>query len=380
MNILISAGIFPPDIGGPADFVARIAIWLSHRGHAVEVVCWSDTANCDDSAYPFRVHRVLRKGSRVARFFFTTRRLLTAGKGADVVFVNGLALEAQAAALFLRRPTLQKVVGDYAWEVSRVRGWYSGTIEEFQRGTKSVNCRLLCLLRTLPLMLAARVVTPSLYLARLVAGWGIDAGKSSVIYNSTPAAGDRDELPFPPHDGMTITTVCRLVPWKGVDRLIALMAELPGVRLIVAGSGPQREFLERLSRQRNVSKRVLFLGQLQKPRVRALLCSSDIFVLNSSYEGLPHVVLEAMAARVPVVATDVGGTGEAVVDQETGLLVPPGDDRALLDALKLLISSEETRRRLAETAATSLAARFTEETCFSSFEITLAELAQRGGV
>lgn len=376
MNIVIAVGIFPPDIGGPADFVARIACWLTQQGHTVEVVCWSNAEGNNDSSYPFLVHRIPRKGSRLRRFFSTMRCVLAAGSKADVIFVNGLAFESQAAALLMRKPTLHKVVGDYAWEMSRSRRWFTGTLEEFQRVTKPIRCRLLCLIRTLPLLCAQKVVTPSSYLQGIVTRWGIAHEKTMVILNSTCDAGAGGDLSLPVFAGSTIATVCRLVPWKGVDRLINIMVQLPYSRLVVAGDGPERAKLEQLACEKLPADRVLFLGQIAKPKVRALLSRSDLFVLNSSYEGLPHVVLEAMAAGVPVVATDVGGTGEVVVHQETGLLVPYGDDNALLEAVRLLLNSEEHRRRLAETAAFRLKSHFSEGTCFSSFESELRALAK----
>lgn len=371
MKVLIPVGIFPPDIGGPANFVPRFANWLVQQGHVVQVICWSDVLGHDDSHYPFKIHRIPRHAPRIKRSIQTLISLIRFSRDADLLFINGLPFEAQCAASLLRRPTVHKVVGDTAWEVARIRGWFTGSMDDFQSAAKSLPASLLCLKRTVPLIFAAKIVTPSRYLQQIVKGWGIGSREVSVILNSTPRQVEGDAVHLVQFSGKTVSTVCRLVPWKGLDRLINLLVDLPDARLVIAGEGPELENLQALASEKLVEGRVIFLGQISKSQVRGLLQKSDVFVLNSSYEGLPHVVLEAMAAEVPVIATDVGGTGEAVLHEETGLLVPLGDDQALLAGLRLLLQSEETRSRLTANASRHLKSRFSEEACFSSFEAAL---------
>jgi glycosyltransferase involved in cell wall biosynthesis len=114
-------------------------------------------------------------------------------------------------------------------------------------------------------------------------------------------------------------------------------------------------------------------------QVRALLEVSDVFILNSQYEGLPHVVLEAMAAGVPVVATRVGGTPELVKDGDTGMLIPSGDVQALIAAIRQLLSDIELRKRLSRNAHEMLSKRFGEEKCFLSYEAALLQLVTTPG-
>ena len=308
LNVVFSAGIFPPDIGGPADFVPRFAGWLARRGHAASVVCWSNAQDHDDSCYPFQIARIPRGDDPVRRFWKTVSALRHFAANADVIFANTLDVEVYAAARTLRRPTLHKVVGDRAWEIARLRGWYSGTIDQYQFAAKGATLRCLDYLRSFPLSRADRIIAPSCYLATLIAGWNISESRVQVIRNSTRLDFEVRPPVLAAFGGKTISTACRLVPWKGVDRLITIMAHLSNTRLAIAGEGPERARLEALARENGVAKRVVFLGTLGSPQVRALMQASDVFVLNSNYEGLPHVVLEAMAVGVPVVATDVGGT------------------------------------------------------------------------
>jgi glycosyltransferase involved in cell wall biosynthesis len=92
--------------------------------------------------------------------------------------------------------------------------------------------------------------------------------------------------------------------------------------LLIVGDGPERENLERLVAEYNLQMRVHFTGSLSHEAVIAALKTADLFVLNSIYEGLPHVLLEALAVGLPIVATRIGGTPEVVVDGVNGRLTP----------------------------------------------------------
>ena len=120
-----------------------------------------------------------------------------------------------------------------------------------------------------------------------------------------------------------------------------------------------------------VAERVQFLGSLPQDAVRRCLDQADAFVLNSTYEGLPHVVLEAMTAGVPVIATDAGGTGEVVENNVTGLLVPVGDAPALKAAIERLWRQPALGRQLAEEAARQLTARFDFDAMVNATEAAL---------
>ena len=133
MNILMITGIYPPDIGGPASYVPSIARALAERGHNLSVITLSDSIRHDDSTQPFSVTRVLRSLPRPWRFIKTCITIIQHGKLSDVLFVHGLALESVTANYFLRKPMVQKVVGDLVWERSRTFGLTVDRIDEFQK-------------------------------------------------------------------------------------------------------------------------------------------------------------------------------------------------------------------------------------------------------
>ncbi len=373
MRLLLVTGIFPPDRGGPASYVPRIAGELAARGMQVEVVCLSDPGPHDDTCYPFPVHRIPRRMFWPWRVWLTVQAIFKRARRCDLIYVSGLGAESALAAACAGRPTVYKVVGDYAWERAVGRGWFQGTIDDYQAQCRTGRFRWINLIRTWPLLRANQVIVPSRYLARLVASWGVPEHRIQVIYNAAPGARSRSRAaaPWPEWPGKTLLTVCRLVPWKGVAGLIDVLPSLPATRLVVAGDGAMRAGLEEQARQLGVSERVLFLGDVPGDCVASCMKRADAFVLNSSYEGLPHVVLEAMEARVPVIATDAGGTSELVEHGVTGLLVPVGRPEMLKAAIESLWRDNSLAQRMQSAAAQRVADHFGLQRMFEDTERVL---------
>ena len=139
----------------------------------------------------------------------------------------------------------------------------------------------------------------------------------------------------------------------------ARLSDIEALRVLVVGSGPEKEDLEALAGELGLSGRVLFLGQ--RLDVPDLLAASDIFVLSSDWEGLPITILEAMATGVPCVATAVGGVPEELTDGVSGLIVEPGLPGALADAIRALARDPELRTRIASAARDEFERRFRAE-------------------
>ncbi len=166
-----------------------------------------------------------------------------------------------------------------------------------------------------------------------------------------------------PEDGVGIAYVGHLGRAKGLGELLegfrTLATRVPDVWLALVGDGPFREGLSRRVDELGLVGRVIFAGARPHGEVADWVNASDLFVLASYNEGLPNVVLEAMACARPVVATDVGGTGEAVVDGETGILVPPRVVKPLAQALESLVASPSLRLSMGQAGANRVRSRFT---------------------
>lgn len=331
MKILLTTGIFPPDIGGPATYVPFMAEALVRNGHDVTVVCLADDPQASPGHYPFRLVRLPRREPWPARLARTVLRLAKEGRGADVVFGNGLLLEVGLAAAMLRAPLVLKVVGDWAWERATNAGATGRGFEEFQLRGDRGRTRWAGWLRSLVVRRARAVIVPSKYLARWVAGWKVAPERIHVVYNAYLPENAPEVVARPLATSRIIVSVGRLVPWKRVDQLVEIVAAHPSIGLAIVGDGPERARLEELAGGLGVRGRVHFTGRLGRPATLALISTADLFVLNSTYEGLPHVVLEALGLGVPVLATAVGGTPEVVEHGVNGILVSP-EDRAGLEA------------------------------------------------
>lgn len=371
MKITITSGIFPPDIGGPASYVPKMALELSARGHEVSVLCMSDEVK-NKTAYPFEVKRIRRSMFKPVRSILLVCSIWRMCRKSHLVYINGLSFEAFLAALIARKPAIHKIVGDYAWERARNREWFQGTIDEYQRVEKGFLLRILDRIRTTPLRFAKTIVVPSRYLAGLVKDWGVEERKIAVVYNAAEESSLPIEINLPAFDGHTLVTVCRLVPWKGVDALIRIVSRNKILRLLIIGDGPLRGELNDLAERLGAHERILFLGNVGKSDVAGYLLHADIFILNSSYEGLPHVVLEAMEANLPVIATDAGGTREVVEHLVTGLLIPVGDEVALENSVSALINDQAMGLGLIANARKRLALDFAYNVMVEKTEACLA--------
>jgi glycosyltransferase involved in cell wall biosynthesis len=179
---------------------------------------------------------------------------------------------------------------------------------------------------------------------------GVPARKTRILHNSVEPAAPvsdtgRDELRrqlgIAPH-ARVVLTVGRLSYEKAQRDLIDAIAHIrprwPAVRLVVVGDGPERMRLERQTASLAQRDVVVFAGHVVD--VRPVYAIADVFVLPSLSEGSPNVLLEALAAGVPVVATEVGGVRELIEHEANGLLTPPADPKAMADAIERVLSDE----------------------------------------
>lgn len=209
---------------------------------------------------------------------------------------------------------------------------------------------------------------------------GISPTRADVIYNGVDAAyfeprsltirrSIRAELGLGPH-GLLVGCVANLRPVKNLDMLVEAATRLglqqPEVHYVVIGEGELRGRLERRVAAEGLQGRFHFVGH--QSDVRPYLASMDIAVLTSDSEGFSTAICEYMATGLPVVATDVGGNGEAVVDGQTGFLVPRGDAEALAERIEVLIADGRLREAFGQTARTLAKERYSLAACIRAHE------------
>jgi len=177
--------------------------------------------------------------------------------------------------------------------------------------------------------------------------------------------------------------VGRFDPQKDYPNLVRafarVVAEEPNTVLLIAGDGPLRPSVEELVRELRLEASVRFLGiRRDMPK---LMNAADAYVMSSAWEGMANVLLEASASALPIVATDVGGNGEIVLDGQTGFLVPPKDSDRLAQAmLRLMGMSEEERQTMGKAARKHIEANFSLDRVVDMWENLYCEfLAQKEG-
>ncbi len=338
-RLFVASGIFHPEPGGPATYLRAVLPHLQARGWHIHALTFSDAASGPPEPYP--VTRIVRRAYplRMAAYARAARPLLG---WADLVFIHqpGLPLIGSR-----RAPRVLKVVGDAAWERAIRKGWIppDEDIDVFQtrRYGLPVTLDKQRLVREVRAMDA--VIVPSAYLKRMVMAWGADAARVHLIYNAPPPdaavaaaaalpqAEARARLALP--DAPLVLTVGRLLPWKGIDHLIAALTAVPAVHLLVAGDGPALAEARAQAARMAVAERVTFLGRLPHERIPLYMRAADYVALYSGYEGLSHTLLESLRVGTPVIASEKGGNPEIVQHGVNGLLVPYINLEALRSAL-----------------------------------------------
>jgi len=218
-----------------------------------------------------------------------------------------------------------------------------------------------------------RVIVVSRKTMEYVLKLGADISKTSVMYNGVDTTffhpmnreESRDKLGLPKNK-MLVLTVRRLVYKNGLDTLIEsaslLTRDYPYLLFIVIGKGPNRKLIENRVRELRIEGNIRLAGFVPEKLLPPYYNAADYFVIpSSSGEGLPLVLLEAMACGLPVIATTVGGTPEVIRDMKNGVLVPPRNPKALAETISKFLSNKELGLAIGEEARKTVEDKFTWE-------------------
>lgn len=196
------------------------------------------------------------------------------------------------------------------------------------------------------------------------------------------------ERPLPEGAPLHVVCVARLIPKKGIDTLIRAAADAAKrhelrTRLTVVGEGPERERLEALARELGCASELRLLGAIDNDEVRRLMSEADLFVLPcrtdrlGDRDGIPVVLMEAMAAGLPVIVGNLPTIRELVTHERSGLLVPPDDPASVADGLARLAREPNLRRQLATAARERIEEEFSLQSNLDRLDQRLAALLGR---
>ena len=317
MKVLVTVGIFPPDIGGPATFVPKIANYFQNElNYEIDILTLSDSKNLDieDKFFVKRIDRNLPIIYRWLKTIFTVYKL---GKNKDLIFVNGLGTETTIANIFLKKKIIRKIVGDPVWERAYNKGKISENFDEFQSKKYGVSISLQKKVRNYSIKKSDVVITPSQHLKNFILNLGF-YNKIETINNGITIPEESAQI-FT-NDQTNITIVSRLVTHKNIEKIIAAISDLNNslIKLNIIGDGPELNQLQSIALKSDYKENIIFHGKLQRDDINNIFLNSDIYVQASNYEGLPHSLLEAMSYGIPVLCTPVGECKELLGNEDRG--------------------------------------------------------------
>ena len=320
MRVLVTVGIFPPDIGGPATFVPKIAKYFQDElNYEIEILTLSDNKNSNIND-DFSVKRIDRNLPIIYRWLKTIFTIYKLGKNKDLIFVNGLGTETTIANIFLKKKIIRKIVGDPVWERAYSKAKISESFDEFQVKNYGFSISLQKKVRSFSIKKSDIVVTPSQHLKNFILNLGFK-NKIEIINNGVFIPEENTNI-FT-NDQINITIVSRLVSHKNIEKIIKAISDLnsPLINLNIIGDGPELNQLQKISLESNNKDNIIFHGKLNRDEIDHIFLNSDIYVQASNYEGLPHSLLEAMSYGIPVLCTPVGECKEILGNEDRGYIL-----------------------------------------------------------
>ena len=330
MNILHLYKDYHPVLGGIENHIKVLAEAQAAAGHQVIVlVCDPGQRTCIEELDGVRIIKAGRLTTAASMPISLTQPLIMARLRPDVIHIHSPYPLGEVANYFLGRA--RATVITHHSDVVRQQGWlrfYGPLLRRVLRATDSIIATSPRYIETSPWLRPVRdrcVVVPL----------GVEVDRFARERATQPGA----ELLF----------VGKLRYYKGVDDLLRALVEIPAVRLTVVGDGPMRGSWEALAMELGLTGRVRFLGEVEDADLPALYHKAHLFVLpaNARAEAFGTVLLEAMAAGLPCITTEVGtGTSWVVQDGVTGLVVPPRNPEALAGAIRQLLTDPDARWRM----------------------------------
>ena len=316
----MTVGIFPPDIGGPATFVPKIAKYFQDElNYEIEILTLSDNKNSNIND-DFSVKRIDRNLPIIYRWLKTIFTIYKLGKNKDLIFVNGLGTETTIANIFLKKKIIRKIVGDPVWERAYSKAKISESFDEFQVKNYGFSISLQKKVRSFSIKKSDIVVTPSQHLKNFILNLGFK-NKIEIINNGVFIPEENTNI-FT-NDQINITIVSRLVSHKNIKKIIRAISDLnnPLIYLNIIGDGPELNQLQKISLESNNKDNIIFHGKLNRDDINHIFLKSDIYIQASNYEGLPHSLLEAMSYGIPVLCTPVGECKEILGNEDRGYIL-----------------------------------------------------------
>ncbi|MFH1172804.1 MAG: glycosyltransferase family 4 protein [Nanoarchaeota archaeon] len=360
MHILMINHEFPPLGGGGGNANYYIARELVKLGHSVDIVTSGFSGLKSETINGFNVHRI--KTKRKHETHATTLEMLSFVKNSrkyckklmknkkyDIIqcfFTLPAGLTGFLLTKKFKVPMVIRMGGSDVpgYDPYRFKLLYKLLIPLYKKVWRRADCLVVNSQKLKDLLLKSKQM------------------KVDIIYNGA----DSEELKANrKSDGKTIICISRLVKRKGIDYLLRALKDRKDFHLIIIGDGEERQNLENLANKLGINSRTEFIGAVEHNGVIKYLNKADIFVLPSFAEGMSNALLEAIANGLPVIVTDVGGSKELV--KNNGVIIQPGNEEQLKDAIEKLLSNEKLRKQMSKESL-EIAKKFTWQNIAKEYE------------
>jgi glycosyltransferase involved in cell wall biosynthesis len=360
----ILAGIYPPDIGGPAKFALTFSEFLAKRNFDVKVISYTDIKSHSVVKDRLTISLVSRRLPLILRYFRTMALIFKSVSRKELIIANGCFVEIAILRLFIPFPYVTKIPGDIVWERARNRNLTNSSIDEFQQQGLNWKYKIFRELFIYSLRKSNKVIVPSSHLRELARSWGIPGEQIALIHNSI------DCLTFIPSQNSSprfdVVTVSRLVPWKGLEEVIQVCSKL-NISLAIVGDGPIKSKLEKFAL--NSKSPIAFLGELEQENLVSIYQESRFFILNSSFEATSYALLEAMSCGVVPISNDSTGSVEVIQHGVNGILCGPSTGLNLEAALSTLLDNPQANLGMSINARRRIQEDFNHEVSFEQIRL-----------
>lgn len=375
MNVLITTGIFSPEVGGPATYVPEVVKRLKDKFN-FKILTFTTRPNdlfADVPAIP-----IPKAGGFFARQWGLFQLVLAQRNWVDVIYAQDplvVGLASTLAGKLLQKKVIVRYGGDPAWEAAFGQGKTKKSLVDFlHQPDGGIKAKVDTALTKVSFSLVDRIITNSQFLKNVVEDiYGISAEKITVIHNAIDL---KTSLPRRRENKKVycVLSFGRLVSWKKYEEIIEAVKRINQrgkikVKLTIFGDGPEKESLKKLG-----GGLLTLLPAKTHQETLKLLRQADVYVLNSLYEGSPNQVIEAFSVGTPVVATDVPGTNEVAIADKTALTVRPGDTAALSLAIEKILTDNNLAKKLARNGLSLIKAQFSWSSALRKIESQLGEI------
>ena len=360
MKILVTTGIFPPDVGGPARFIPNICNYLS-KNNEVTVLTFSNNTSHSDFDFDYKLMRIPRNINKIRRFLKTLKSVLKEGKDVDLIFVNGLWFEVMLANFYLKKIIIRRFVGDPIWEKFYNNYKTNLNFEDFNNSKQKLFVELLKKIRNYSIKKCNKVIVPSDNLFNFIKKTGYE-NKIIKIVNGTSIEPEKSKL----HQNKFLI-VSRLVRHKNIDIVIKSFTKLKkqhniNFQLDILGDGPEKINLQKLIESLEMNNEIKLLGSKYDEELKKYYLNAKFFLQLSNYEGLPHTVLEAMSFGLVTIVSNVGGNNDIITNNLNGYIYNFQNNIDTIDDLTIyilnIISKDQENLKISRKAFDSIKENF----------------------